>query len=91
MNSAEGGDSIRRPIASPYSQPKKLAMIDTTHPHTITRPMSACSSATAASGPGVGGTIACVSCIAPMSPVLITPMLTPLRIAAECTSGLRIT
>ena len=66
-------------------------MIDTKQPHRMTLPMSALSSATAASGPGVGGTIACVNCIAPINPVLITPMLTSLRMAAECTSGLRMT
>ena len=53
--------------------------------------MSACTIATAASGPGVGGTMACVSSIAPINPVAMTLMLSPVRIAAECTSGLRIT
>ena len=53
--------------------------------------MSAPTSATAASGPGVGGTMACVSCIAPTSPVAMTLMFRPLVSAAECTSGLRMT
>ena len=72
-NSGDGGDSRRGPTASAYSQPKKLAIERddaAAHDH---RPMSACTIATAASGPGVGGTIACVSCIAPIRPVLITP------------------
>ena len=52
--------------------------------------MSAPTNATAARGPGVGGTIACVSCIAPTRPVAITLIFSPLLMAAECTSGLRM-
>ena len=60
-------------------------------PYRMTLPMSAPTRATAASGPGVGGTMAWVSCIAPTSPVAITLMFRPLLIAAEWTSGLRMT
>ena len=60
-------------------------------PKMIVLPMSAPTSAAAASGPGVGGTIACVSWSAPTSPIDMTPTVTSMSFAAECTSGFRIT
>ena len=60
-------------------------------PKMMVRPISAPSSAAAASGPGVGGTMAWVSCSEPTSPMDMTLTVTPIILAAECTSGFRIT
>ena len=79
------------PTIDAYAQPASDATRVAIPPNRITWPMSAPTSATAASGPGVGGTIACVSCIAPTRPVAITLILSPLLIAVEWTSGLRMT
>ena len=54
-------------------------------------PMSAPTRAAAASGPGVGGTMAWVSCSEPTRPMDMTLTLTPIIFAAECTSGFRMT
>ena len=54
-------------------------------------PISAPTSAAAARGPGVGGTMAWVSCSDPTSPMDMTLTVTPIIFAAECTRGFRIT
>ena len=69
------------------SEPARQAIA----PNIIILPMSAPSRAAAARGPGVGGTIACVSCNEPTRPIDMTLIVTFMTLAAECTSGLRIT
>ena len=81
------GPAMNCPQIQPASDPARQA----TEPNIIVLPISAPNSAAAASGPGVGGTIACVSCNEPTRPIDMTPIGTFMSFAAECTSGFRMT
>ncbi len=76
-NSSEAGDSIDGPVMRANTHPASAPVRHEIEPNRITVPRSAPTNATAANGPGVGGTMAWVSCMAPTSPVDITLMFTP--------------
>ena len=74
----------------PHTQPAREPIRQATPPNIIVLPISAPTSAAAASGPGVGGTMAWVSCREPTRPMDTTLIETPMALAAECTSGFNI-
>ena len=81
------GPAMYWPHIQPASEPTRHATV----PKMMVAPISAPTRAAAASGPGVGGTMAWVSCSDPTSPIDMTLTVTPIILAAECTSGFRMT